>query len=129
MLKKVLATLAALTLTLGVPAAALANTGDAAEAQGHPKFPMAAAEFRQKVDHRMTKAREKMERRASKLGAEQAKELRARFNAGAAQVQQEVTKVTADGTVTKDEARQVRAAVRAAIPRRHHGNHGKHEGK
>ena len=83
-------------------------------------FPMPAAEFKAKVDKRMAKARAHMEERAAKLPANEAKELRAKFDATAANVNAEVAKAVADGTVTKDEAK----AVRAANP--HHGKHARH---
>ncbi|HVH46128.1 MAG TPA: hypothetical protein VM925_27450 [Labilithrix sp.] len=86
-------------------------------------FPVPAATFKQHVDARMTKAREHMEKRASQLPADQAKELRAKFDANTAKVNAEVAKAIADGTVTKEEA----DAVRAASPhgRGGHGNCGK----
>jgi hypothetical protein len=59
----------------------------------------------------MVKARARMEERASKLSANEAKELRAKFDQNLAQVNAEVAKAVADGTVTKDEAKAVRAAT------------------
>jgi hypothetical protein len=85
-------------------------------------FPMPAAAFKQRVDTRQAKARERMEKHAAKLTAEQAKELRAKFDAGIAKVNAEVSKATADGTVTKDEA----DAVRKVAKEMHGGHHGKH---
>lgn len=92
-----------------------------AESGGHAKstFPMPAAAFKQKVDTRMAKARQRMEARASSLPAEEAKALRAKFDAAVANVNAEVAKATADGTVTKEEAK----AVRRASP--HHGKHAR----
>jgi len=84
-----------------------------------PSFPMPAATFQQHVDARQAKARAHMEERASQLPADQAKELRARFEANIVKVNAEVAKAVADGTVTKEEA----AAVRAASPRGGHGGH------
>lgn len=90
-------------------------------ADGNGKhFPMPAAEFKAKVDARMSKARTRMEEKAKGLPADQAKELRDRFNASAAKVNTEVSKAVADGTVTKDEAKAVRAASG------HHGKHARH---
>ena len=96
----------------------------AGEKHEKPSFPMPAAAFKQKVDARQAKARERMEKRASSLSAEQAKELRAKFDAGVAKVNAEVAKAIADGTVTKEEA----AAVRQVAKELHHGHHkhGKH---
>lgn len=75
-----------------------------------PSFPMPAATFQQHVTARQTKAREHMEKRASTLPADQAKELRAKFDANLAKQNAEVAKAVADGTVTKEEAQAVRAA-------------------
>jgi hypothetical protein len=100
--------------------------GDRAEKGERLSFPVPAATFQQHVDARMAKARAHMEERASKLPADQAKELRAKFEAGAAAMQAEVAKAVADGTVTKEEAQ----AVRAAGPHRGHGGcDGKDKGK
>ncbi len=88
------------------------------EGKDAAKFPMPAAAFKQKVDARLAKARQHMEARAAKLSADQAKELRAKFDAGAAKVNAEVAKVIADGTVTKEEAKQVRQVSREMHPHR-----------
>lgn len=97
-------------------------------AEGHGKknaFPMAAAEFKQKIDNRIAKAKTRMEERASKLSAEEAKQLRAKFDAGVAKVNAEVAKATADGTVTKDEAKEVRKAARELHGGKGHRGHHK----
>lgn len=86
------------------------------------KFPMAAAEFKAKVDSRTAKAKERMEEKAKQLPADQAKELRAKFDAGAAQINAEVAKATADGTVTLEEAKKVREVAKSVRP---HGKSGK----
>ena len=102
----------------------------AGEKHEKANFPMPAAAFKERVDARQAKARERMEKRASSLSAEQAKELRAKFDAGIAKVNAEVSKATADGTVTKEEAQAVRKVSKEV--RGHHGKHarhGKHEGK
>ena len=99
-----------------VPAKTQRGEGD----KGSKHFPMPAAEFQAKVNARQTKARAHMEEKAAQLPADQAKELRARFDANIAKVNAEVAKAVADGTVTKDEAH----AVRAASP--HHGKHARH---
>jgi hypothetical protein len=64
-----------------------------------------------------------MEKHAAKLNAEEAKVLRAKFDAGAAKINAEVDKAVADGTVTKDEADNVRKVSREV--RGHHGR-GRH---
>jgi hypothetical protein len=65
-----------------------------------------------------------MEKRAAKLSAEEAKALRAKFDAGVVKVNAEVAKATADGTVTKDEAKAVRQVAKEM--RGTHGHGGKH---
>ncbi|MBX3264010.1 MAG: hypothetical protein KIS78_11625 [Labilithrix sp.] len=105
-------------------AAAPAMAGDKHE---KASFPMPAAAFKQRVDARQAKARERMEKRASTLGAEQAKELRAKFDAGVAKINAEVNKAVADGTVTKEEADAVRKVSKEV--RGHHGKHAKRGGK
>lgn len=109
--KMIGAAVIALASLVAIPAFADGDKGNG------PSFPMPAASFQQHVAARQTKAREHMEQRASQLPADQAKELRANFEAGIAKVNAEVAKAVADGTVTKDEA----SAVRAASPRGGHG--------
>jgi hypothetical protein len=126
MRSKILAIGLALGALIAVPAFADPAQGGGAsrgEKGEHLAFPVPAATFNQHVDARMTKARQKLEERASKLPADQAKELRAKFEASAVAMNAEVAKAIADGTVTQDEAK----AVRAAGPRGGHG--GNCEGK
>lgn len=108
--------------TLFAAAPAMAGEKDGKE---KVSFPMPAAAFKAKIDAKQAKAREHMEKRAATLNAEQAKELRAKFDAGTAKVNAEVAKVTADGTVTKDEAKEVRKVAHEARG----GHHGKHARK
>jgi hypothetical protein len=112
----IVGTVLALATLIAVPAMA----GDKGAS-----FPMPAAAFQQKVTARQAKAREHMEKRASTLPADQAKDLRAKFDAGVVKVNAEVAKATADGTVTKEEAMAVKKVAREAHP--HHG--GKHARK
>lgn len=130
----IVATVLALATLISVPAFAAPDgartpgnvPGKTQRAEGeHGKkhFPMPAAEFKAKVDKRQAKARQHMEDRASKLPANEAKELRAKFDATVQKVNAEVAKAVADGTVTKDEAK----AVRAANP--HHGKHARNHKK
>ena len=113
----------AIGLVLGTLVAAPAF---ADEAKGpRLNFPVPAATFKQHVDARLTKARAHMEERASKLPANEAKELRAKFEQNLATVNAEVAKAIADGTVTKEEAK----AVRAASPHRGGGGHCDGKGK
>lgn len=78
-----------------------------------PTFPMKADEFQKHVDARIAKARTHMEARITKKGldAEKAKEARARFDAKVAKVQAAAKQAEADGTVTEDEAKAIRAEM------------------
>jgi hypothetical protein len=123
----IVAAVLALATLVAVPAFAApaqgtapAKTQRAEGDKGAKHFPMPAAEFQAKVNARQTKGRARMEEKAAQLPADQAKELRARFDATVAKVNAEVAKAVADGTVTKEEAQ----AVRAASP--HHGKHARH---
>lgn len=129
MRSKILATFVTLAALVVIPVTAFAEPAQTqqSEAKGKAAFPMPAAAFKQKVDGRITKARARMEQRASKLSADEAKQLRAKFDAGVGQVNQAVAKATADGTVTKDEAKSVRDAAKAVMGHKgKHGKHGKH---
>jgi hypothetical protein len=120
----IMATVLALS-TIFVAAPAFAKDKDGSKEK--VSFPMPAAAFKAKVDARQAKAREHMEKRAATLTAEQAKELRAKFDAGVVKVNAEVAKATADGTVTKDEAKAVRHV--ASELRGHGGKHARHAKK
>ena len=119
-----LATLvAAPTFAFAAPTAADTTTKTHRAEKDKAQYPMPAAAYQQKVNERMAKARTRMEKYAAKLDAEKAKEVRAKFDAGVANVNAEVAKATADGTVTKEEAQKVREAVRAMHP--HGGKHAR----
>jgi len=124
MIVAVVVTLASLVAVPAFAAPAQSNapakTQRAEGDKGAKHFPMPAVEFKAKVDKRMVKARAHMEERAAKLSAGEAKELRAKFDGVAQKVNAEVAKAVADGTVTAEEAK----AVRAANP--HHGKHARH---
>ncbi len=111
--------LALSTVLAAAPAMAGEKGGDHGQS-----FPMPAAAFQQKVTARQAKSREHMEKRAATLNADQAKELRAKFDAGVTKVNAEVGKATADGTVTKEEAKEVRKVAKEL-----RGGHGKHAGR
>jgi hypothetical protein len=89
------------------------------------QFPMAAAQFRQKVEARQQKMRERFDAAVAekKIPAEKVAEVRARLAEGQAKVKAEVDRVCADGTVTLDEAKQVRQLAKSLHP--HHGKHRK----
>jgi hypothetical protein len=87
-----------------------------------PQFPMAAAEFQGKVDANIAKAREHMEKRITdrKLDDTKAKEARDRFDAVVTKVEAAAANAEADGTVTKEEAKEVRQVARELGHRGHH---------
>ena len=89
------------------------------------QFPMAAAQFRQKVEERQQKKRERFEAAIAekKIPAEKVAEIRARMAEAQAKVKAEVDRVCADGTVTLDEAKQVRQLAKSLHP--HHGKHAR----
>jgi hypothetical protein len=100
---------------LGTLVSATAFAGQEGQAHARPSFPMPAAQFKSMIDARMAKAQKHLEERVSKLPADEARVERARFDQKVKDVNAEVAKAIADGTVTKEEAR----AVRAVAP---HGN-------
>jgi hypothetical protein len=120
--------LAALVLafaTLAVPVLASAAPAQAPAARhekNDKKFPMKAEDFKKHAENMISKSRTRMEEHITKKSVpdDKAKEIRAKFDAGVALVQKEVERVCADGTVTKDEAREVHTAMKAL----HAGGHG-----
>lgn len=127
-----------LSLTLAAaPAMASPRDGQgASQHRKHPRgeegekkaFPMPADEFRKLAEGRIEKVRQRLEAHISdkKLDDEKARQLRERFAAGAAKVRAEIDKVCEDGTVTREEAHQVRELARSMAPR-HGEGHGKHK--
>lgn len=105
-----------LTFALGAAADEPAKHGE------HLQFPVPAATFQSHHDARVAKIRAKIEERIAekKLGADEAKAMRARFEAHEAKVQAAITKATADGTVTKAEADEVRKVAHEGRPEGHH---------
>ncbi|MEO8798749.1 MAG: hypothetical protein ABI551_12755 [Polyangiaceae bacterium] len=75
-------------------------------------FPMAAAEFNQHVEARLTKRQAKLENRIKEknVAADKANEMRAKLNERAAKTRAAAADAEKDGTVTIDEAKAVRAA-------------------
>ena len=127
---------AALVTLSVVPAAAFAdsptNAGDASthvrqDKKGKEAFPMAASTFKTKVENRIEKARERISERMAKknVPADKQKVVLTKYDAGSAKVMLEVDKVGADGTVTKEEAQQVRTLAREL--RGHGGKGHKHD--
>jgi hypothetical protein len=80
------------------------------------KFPMTAQDFRASTGERIAKARGKMEDKikSSKMSEDRAKVLRARFESVSTKVGKAVTKVTADGSVTREEFKEVTEVAREA---------------
>jgi hypothetical protein len=89
--------------------ATAASTPSQTQRQEHLKYPAPAAEFREHVSERIAGARERLDEYIVNKGLrpEEASALRARFQAGVAQVNAKVDEVCADGTVTADEAKAV----------------------
>ncbi|MEJ7730931.1 MAG: hypothetical protein WKG00_17150 [Polyangiaceae bacterium] len=116
---------AALVLAVAVPATALASTGanrgdgSAEHVRGgdHAKnFPMKAADFKAHAEKRIAKQKEKLEAILTKKNVPEAKraQIRKDVEAGVATVRAAIDKAAADGTVTADEAKQVRAVSKDA---------------
>ena len=79
-----------------------------------PQFPVEAKKFQEMVEARIAKAREHME---SALGKHNVPEpiramIRKDFEAGAAEIREAAKKAAADGSVTKEEAKEVRELSR-----------------
>jgi uncharacterized protein YigA (DUF484 family) len=107
---------AALAFALvAAPVAAHAEGKDrSAEVKKERKFPMPAASFNKMIEKRLTKAREHLVQALDKRNAPAATKAQATkdFDAGAAAVRALAAKVQADGTVTKEEAKQVRGLAK-----------------
>ena len=125
--------LAAAALSLFAPAALAAAPPPAA----HAKFPMKAADFQKQIDERLAKGKARLEERLKKNNVPEAKakEVRARFEAHAAETRKATADATKDGTVTKEEAKAVRKVAHAGghghpgKGGRHHRHGGKHAKK
>ncbi len=107
-------------------AVALADTGAKAPHQrggDGAQFPMPAAQYQQRIREREGKARERLEKKlaAKKVPADRANEARAKLNAHQDRVNGKVAEVSADGTVTRDEAKQVKQVAREGRPQHKNG--------
>lgn len=123
MKRSILAALLAISAlsVVAVPGAAFAHErNEARAAEWAKKFPMPAAEFKQHSEARLAKVRARIESKVGKLPADKAKEVRAKFAENESKIRAEVDRVAADGTVTLDEAKGVKAMARSLRPR-----HGK----
>lgn len=123
------------------PAVAFAGEGRAphgAKAEGskkeRPTFPIAADKFQARVEKRLEKARARMEARMKERNVPEDKRAARRktFDDGAAAVRAAVKRVGQDGTVTKEEAKEVRKLAKqlrkGAHDKKKAGRHGKKRG-
>jgi len=128
--RSILRTLAvAMTLALvAAPAVAIAGEGrapagakDDAKHRGEKHFPLPADKFQKHVEKRIEKAREKLEARMKEknLAEDKRAAIRKEFEATATEVRAAVKRVGQDGTVTKEEAQQVRELAKSL---RHKGH-------
>ena len=99
-------------LSLSVVLASSAAFAGEKDRPGTLTFPVAAATYKQHVEARLEKRKAHLEERIAndKIPADKAAEMRARFAADSAKVSAAVEKAVADGTVTKEEAHEVRQA-------------------
>ena len=93
------------------PAGAHAKPAKRAKAE---KKGIPSERFRQEIEGRIARARDRLERHLEKrrLPEASATALRTDFNAGVLQVRARVAAVSKDGVVSRDEAREVRGMVR-----------------
>jgi hypothetical protein len=105
------------------------TTALAAPAMAHENpqnFPMPAATFEKHVDARLERAKARMESYIAQqnLPEAEAQQIRARFNTVAGEVEAEVGRAVADGVVTLEEAKAVRAVARQLPFHRQHRPQG-----
>jgi hypothetical protein len=120
-MKRFLIATTALAMMIGVGGAAYAAATHGADGgRRHQKlvFPVSGDQFQQRIDERLAKIKDKIERKLAEkqVPADKAAAIRARFAASAARVSAATKTVTADGVVTQDEAKSVREAMRAMHP-------------
>lgn len=94
----------------GKPTAAEGVRGKGKGDREAHQFPMKGGDFIGMVEKRITKVREKVQEKMARrdLTDAQRKQILAEVDAGAAKVRAAANKAAADGTVTKEEAKQVR---------------------
>jgi hypothetical protein len=73
-------------------------------------FPMPADQFQERMDAKIAKAREKLERVTAKMSDAQARAVRKKFESFLTAVNAQIAKAVADGVVTKAEADRVNDA-------------------
>lgn len=122
-------------------AGAVERGGKGEDARAPRQFPMKGADFITMVDGRIQKVRAKVQEKIAKKGLPEAvqKQVMAEVDAGSAKVKAAATKAAADGTVTKDEAKEVHdlakqvkkdLRAKAGLPDHDRGKgHGKGKGK
>lgn len=79
-----------------------------------PSFPMKAEKFMEHIDKRIAHMKAKVDARLERSDLDDAKkaEIRAKVNEASTKVRAAAQQAAADGTVTKDEAKQVREVAR-----------------
>jgi tellurite resistance protein len=93
------------------PVTAFAGSKDnAAETKKRPSFPMTAESFNKLIEKRITHMRERLEKmmKDRKVPDAMQAQIKKDFEAGATAVRAAAAKAGADGSVTKDEAKQVK---------------------
>ena len=127
-MKRFLIAAAALATTLGLAGMASAEGKDHKGGREKLVFPMKADEFQKRIDGRLQKKKERIEKKLSEkqVPADKAKEIRDRFAENAAKIAAATKQVTSDGVVTEEEAKQVREVMHALHP---HKGKGKGKGQ
>ena len=97
--------------------------------EGHRRFPIDARKFQDRIGKRIVKSREHLERALTnpKVSDAVKAKIRKDFEASAAEVEAAAKRAGADGSVTKEEAKQVRDVAKALRQkvREGHGRGGK----
>lgn len=131
-----LAFVAAPTVAFAGTDAAPVAAKDEAGKKKRAAFPIPADTFEKQVNKRIEKVRERMESRMKAKNVPEAKResLRKAFDAKATEIRAAAKRVGQDGTVTKDEAKEVRKLARSLKPHagkgkgKQKGHHGKKHG-
>ena len=121
-------------LVLAISAAPLtAFAGDKApvtETKKDKRFPMAAESFNKLIEKRIAHMRERLTQMLAAHKVPEAKQAQIKkdFEDGATAIRAAATKAGADGTVTKEEAKDVRSLAKD-LRRKAHDKHGKGKGR
>ena len=94
------------------------------------RFPMSAKEFSEDVEKRIRKTFDRISAKLDehKVPAAKREEIKKAMEAGATKIRAAAAKVGADGTVTKEEAKEVRDLAKD-LKKQAHMKHGKAKGK